>query len=353
MGLTVEIKKRWPGFTLEAAFSDEGKILGLLGGSGSGKSMTLKCIAGLVRPDEGHIVLNGQVLFDSAAGIDLPPQQRKTGYLFQNYALFPHMTVAQNIQCGMRTGKDIRRLDAVLEQFRLTDLGNRYPAQLSGGQQQRAALARIVVSQPDVLMLDEPFSALDAYLREEMQLTIAEFLRDFTGTALVVSHDRDEIYRLCDQIAVYENGSLVCFGPKKQIFDQPPNCAAAILTGCRNVLAARPLGAHTLDVPGWGTCLKTSLSIDAETQAIGVRAHSFQAVRVAAENTLTCRLEYAVESPFEQIVYLRPVGGGERLCWKTDKSTYEQWKAHGEIILYVPPRAVLPLADIEKRKQIC
>lgn len=180
MSLFVEIEKQLGNFHLDVRFQAETETLALLGASGCGKSMTLKCIAGIMTPDRGRIVLNGRVLFDSEARIDLPPQQRRVGYLFQNYALFPTMTVEKNILCGIRSGSKAEKaaaLSATLHRFRLEGLEKRYPAQLSGGQQQRVALARILCSQPEVILLDEPFSALDSYLKWDLELKLSDFWR--------------------------------------------------------------------------------------------------------------------------------------------------------------------------------
>ena len=192
MSLLVEIEKQLGNFHLDVRFQAETETLALLGASGCGKSMTLKCIAGIMTPDRGRIVLNDRVLFDSEAGIDLPPQQRRVGYLFQNYALFPTMTVEKNILCGIRSGSKAEKaaaLSAALHRFRLEGLEKRYPAQLSGGQQQRVALARILCSQPEVILLDEPFSALDSYLKWDLELKLSDFLENFSGPILWVSHD--------------------------------------------------------------------------------------------------------------------------------------------------------------------
>ena len=166
MSLFVDIRKKLKGFSLNVSFETNGDYLGVLGSSGSGKSMTLKCIAGIETPDEGLIILNGKVLFDSKKKINLKPQERNIGYLFQNYALFPNMTVEKNIGIGLKGSKyeKNRKINEIIEAFHLQGLEKKYPRQLSGGQQQRVALARCIIYKPDVLMLDEPFSALDTYL---------------------------------------------------------------------------------------------------------------------------------------------------------------------------------------------
>lgn len=161
MSLEVRIRRTLRDFSLETAFTTSDGVLGILGASGCGKSMTLRCIAGVETPDEGRIVLNGRVLFDSAAGVNLPPRQRRVGYLFQSYALFPHMTVEENIACALGWEKDRKKragtIASLVGRFRLEGLEKRYPGQLSGGQQQRVALARILAYEPEALLLDEPF----------------------------------------------------------------------------------------------------------------------------------------------------------------------------------------------------
>ena len=201
MSLLVDIKKDFGRFRLDAAFeTDSGSVMGLLGASGCGKSVTLKCVAGIEKPDEGRIVLDGRVLFDSVKRIDLTPQQRRVGYLFQNYALFPNMTLAQNIAVGVRDrAKRKETVARLVKAFYLEGSEGKYPRQLSGGQQQRTALARILASEPEALLLDEPFSALDSYLKWQVELELAELLDTFPGPVLFVTHDRDEVHRLADR----------------------------------------------------------------------------------------------------------------------------------------------------------
>ena len=208
MSLIVDIEKKLGSFTLRSRFETGSGIMALLGASGCGKSVTLKCIAGIMTPDKGRIILDGETLFDSQKHIDLTPQQRRVGYLFQQYALFPNMTVIQNIQCGIRTGsrsEKQRRAAEQLRRFQLEGLEKKYPAQLSGGQQQRVALARILASEPRAILLDEPFSALDSFLKWNLELELSDLLSDFGGPILWVSHDLGECYRNCRTVCVIED----------------------------------------------------------------------------------------------------------------------------------------------------
>ncbi len=226
MSLSVDLEKRLGSFHLRVQFQAEDEITALLGASGCGKSMTLKCIAGIVTPDRGRIVLNDRVLFDSEAGIDLPPQQRRVGYLFQNYALFPNMTVEKNILCGIRSGSKVEKAAALAEalhRFRLEGLEHHYPAQLSGGQQQRVALARILCTRPEAILLDEPFSALDSFLKWKLELELSDLLADFHGPILWVSHDRGEVFRNCKKVCVMEQGQSQGMFSLRQLFHEPEN----------------------------------------------------------------------------------------------------------------------------------
>lgn len=211
--LIVDITKKLHSFTLRADFTLADGILGLMGSSGSGKSMTLKCIAGIERPDFGYIELDGKVLFDSTKKIDLPPQQRHIGYLFQSYALFPNMSALDNVVCGFAaTGigqvEARRRSGELLAKFRLQDFADRYPRQLSGGQRQRVALARMLAAAPQVLLLDEPFAALDEELKDELQPQLLGLLEEYNRPAIIVSHDKGEISYFCQRQARIKQGVL-------------------------------------------------------------------------------------------------------------------------------------------------
>jgi len=207
--LSVGIKKTLGKFHLSVSFEVESGVTGILGASGCGKSLTLRCIAGIDKPDKGVITINGQALFDSEKHINLPPQKRRVGYLFQNYALFPNMTVKKNILCGLRGEKDpVRRrmdLELAVKLLQLEGLENHRPHQLSGGQAQRVALARILVNRPRLLMLDEPFSAIDSDLRGYLQIEMKRLLDQYDGMVLLVTHDRNEAYHLCDRIIAMDS----------------------------------------------------------------------------------------------------------------------------------------------------
>ncbi len=307
MSLTVDIKKRFGSFKLESKFEAQNGVTCLLGPSGCGKSVTLKCIAGIEKPDEGYIELDGVVLFDSEKGINLPPQKRRVGYLFQSYALFPNMTVRQNILCGMRHEKDRAakeaRLKKTVDMFQLNGLENHRPSQLSGGQAQRTALARIMVGDPRLLLLDEPFSALDAHLRDRLMLEMRDVLVRFGREVIMVTHNRDEAYNMSREIAVMDSGRLLTVKKTKALFADPGSMPAAILTGCKNIAAAEKRGEREVYVPEWGVTFTTARPVGDGIKAIGIRAHYFN----SATPSNRYEVEYfeEMEEPFEWIIEFR------------------------------------------------
>lgn len=233
MKLTVDIKKDFGSFALSSSFETEDLLTGFLGSSGSGKSMTLKCIAGIVTPDEGYIALDDRVLFNSRKRINIRPQERKVGYLFQNYALFPAMTVKKNICCGLVREKDReakkRKYDEAIALLHLEGLENRLPSQLSGGQAQRTALARIIVSEPDLLLLDEPFSALDAFLRRNLQTELLEVLQNLGKQAILVTHSAREVKRMTTNLFVMKGGEIIRRGRTEDVFSDPQSDDCRVL----------------------------------------------------------------------------------------------------------------------------
>jgi molybdate transport system ATP-binding protein len=243
--LSVTARKAFGDFSLDAAWSSDRPIVALVGPSGSGKTLTLQCIAGLIAPESGRIVCSGRTLFDSETGINLRPQARRVGYVFQGYALFPHMTVAQNVSYGVPRRIESRtdRVRDTIGRLGLGALTSRYPADLSGGQQQRVALARALATDPDVLLLDEPFSALDAPLRRELSTELARTLREWGKLVVLVTHDLPEAYQIADVVVLYEHGSTTGAVSKNDLLWHPSSERVARLIGARNILRGTIAGA--------------------------------------------------------------------------------------------------------------
>lgn len=363
--LEVDIRKKLKGFELGISFEAVDGCLGILGPSGCGKSMTLKSVAGIITPDSGRIALRysmgeaagGRVLYDSGLKVNLRPQERRVGYLFQNYALFPNMTVEENIAVGLRsphfksmTARKMREaVGSMVERFRLTGLEKRYPGQLSGGQQQRVALARILAYEPEVLLLDEPFSAMDTYLKEGLRLELAKVVKEYGGIAVMVTHDRDEAYQLCRNLLLMDRGQVLAAGNTREMFSDPGTCQAARLTGCKNISRIERLGNRRVRALDWKNLeLDTAVDVEAEITAVGIRAHDFipvsqdQGTELAGRpgaNLIPVNSPSISEMPFEWYITL-----DNGLWWKTEKNihTHEtaglvpQW-------LRVEPEALLLL----------
>src|ERR1700681_637304 len=290
MSLEVAIEKQVSEFRLAVEFTADGAPLGLLGPSGSGKTMTLRAIAGLETPDRGRIVLHGRVLFDSAHRINVPARERRIGLLSQNYALFPHLSVAQNIAFGLRRLPEperIRRVKQQLADAHLENLAIRYPASLSGGEQQRVALARALAVEPAALLLDEPFSALDTHLRSALERQLRETLASYGGSTLFVSHNLEEAYRVCETLVVLANGNVAAQGPKEEIFRHPPALEVARVTGCKNFSRARRLSDGRVEALDWGCTLRVAQEFAKKPEHIAIRAHHVRvhpARRLGQEN---------------------------------------------------------------------
>ncbi len=314
--LACKIKKKLGGFSLDVDITACSDITALMGASGSGKSMTLRCIAGISKPDEGKIVLGGVTLFDSEKGINLPPQKRNTGFLFQDYALFPNMTVLKNIMAGAKISphRECRRVAIELaETFHIAKHLNKYPHQLSGGEKQRCALARILMGSPDILMLDEPFSALDSHLRWELELELASVMKQFAGPVLYVSHNRDEVYRLCDHIVVMNNGRSEVTGQKWEIFKKPLTVGAARLTGCKNITETAVRHGRLI-APGWGIEFDCDGVDSGGVQYIGIRANYIIPACRAPEGEIAAAFPFEIiseiEDTFSNILMVRKKGSG-------------------------------------------
>ncbi len=308
--LIVNIQKKLPGFLLDIAFYTDQTPLGLLGGSGAGKSLILRCIAGLDTPDRGHIMLNGRVLFDSEKGINLPPCDRACGFLFQNYALFPHLTIAENIAFGMPSGKSQREIKQEIEKqlisVDLPGMSDRYPRELSGGQQQRVALARAKASKPGIMLLDEPFSALDTYLRDKQEKMLRNNLIHYQGVTLFITHNLEEAYRVCPNLMVIDRGKVIASGTKQDVFEHPGNFRTAQLTGCKNFSRAVAISDRQVKAIDWNCILEVIEPLPQSLEYIGIRAHQLIFFDTNDEtNTFPCWLATISETQHRMTLYLK------------------------------------------------
>lgn len=346
MSVSVDIEKTLGSFHLKVKLEAQDETLALLGASGCGKSMTLKCIAGIEKPDRGRIVVDGTTVFDSERGINFPPQQRHVGVVFQNYALFPNMTVLQNVQAGAKREKDkVRReseVKQVMERFGLMELSQRYPHQISGGQQQRVALARVLVSSPQILLLDEPFSALDSHLRFQMEREVRQVIRRFGKSVLLVSHDRDEVFRLADSIAVMNDGHVEVQGKKQGVFAQPRTKAGAVLTGCKNISRLERLENGRLYAADWG--MELAADDDGRARYLGIRMRDIQPG--TGENSFLCSIVEEIENPFTFTVMLCPEGKNNSIPigWEVDKDVWRRLRTE-KVRISLPRKSILLLED--------
>jgi molybdate ABC transporter permease protein len=340
--LQTTLEKTYSGFRLRVAFAAKGGALGLLGASGSGKSLTLRSIAGLEIPDNGRIIVNGRVLFDSQRRVCLRPAERRVGLVFQDYALFPHLTARENIAFGLDglpTEERRKRIARWAQVLQIEPLLDRYPGALSGGQKQRVALARALVTEPEALLLDEPFSALDPHLRRHLEEQLKAILRHYGGVTIFVTHDRDEAYRFCQDLVVLSGGEVAAAGPKREVFARPESLAVARLTGCKNFAAIRGTGENSVHAAEWNCTLRLSGPVPPGSNFVGIRAHHVQvATESPEENAFPCWPVGQVESPFEITLYLRlhaPPEPGDRphleaemphAAWKELSQEPRPWK---------------------------
>ncbi len=323
--LAVEIQTQLSDFSLDVAFAAGQQALGLLGASGAGKSLILRCIAGIETPTSGQITLNGRVLFDAKQGINVPSRDRRVGVLFQNYALFPHLSVAQNIAFGIPKGISKNRVKqlvaAQLAAVQLDGFAHRYPHQLSGGQQQRVALARALASQPEAILLDEPFSALDTHLRHQMENLMIANLASYQGVSLFVTHNLEEAYRVCEDLLVLEGGRAIASGPKHRVFEHPQTVSVAQLTGCKNFSRASVQDAKRVEAVDWGCTLEVMEAIPEHLTQIGIRAHQIAFLEAPGYGQQTLQ-NSAIQGDYDEEAQYYPSRSGKTsdspntfACW--------------------------------------
>lgn len=315
----VDIEKKFGKFTLKTKFQFDNEIMGLLGASGSGKSLTLKCIAGIEKPDKGRIILNDRVLFDSEKKINISPKDRKIGYLFQDYALFPNMNVYENIKVGIREGENFDKLiKEKLEEMRISNLKDKKISEISGGEKQRVALARLLINKPEIILLDEPFSALDDYLKSKIELEVAEVLRNYKIPTILVSHSREEVYRLCNEICVMSNGKSEDLMNKKELFKNPKTFSSCLISGCKNFSKIEKISENRLRALDWNIELETSDTILEEHKILGIRAHLIE-LEKSDENSFEVEVERVVEDVFTYIILVRKKDAKNSIRIEVDK----------------------------------
>ncbi len=304
--LTAVVHKDLPGFSLNVSLAATDKPLGILGASGSGKSMTLRCIAGLETPDRGRIVLNDRVLFDSDQDINIPTAQRRIGVMWQHYALFPHMTVAQNIGFGLEV-VDREQVGKFLSLMQLEGLAHHYPHQLSGGQQQRVALARALAPQPEALLLDEPISALDSGLRSQLEDLLIQTIAAYPCPTLFVTHNLGEAYRICDHLLVLAEGDAIASGSNADICERPETIGVAKIMDCQNFSRIEQIDDSHIQAEDWNCTLQILPPIPEACRYVGIYAHNLRFVTEAnsQENIFACWLAKYIAMPHRITLYLK------------------------------------------------
>lgn len=346
MSLEARVQKRLGGFCLDVTlYCAKGETLALLGASGSGKTLTLNCIAGVVKPDAGYVTLDGDTLYSYDMGVSLPVQKRGVGLLCQSYALFPNMTVEGNILCGLsrvkgRAQKEAR-LNELVESLRLYGLERLYPHELSGGQQQRVALARLMASEPRLLLLDEPFSAVDEALKWELEQELLDTLSRLCVPVVYVTHDMREVRRLCDRVCVLDGGVSEAPQTPSRLFERPLTIAAARLAGCENVLKASLVDSHALYTDELGMRLVCASEAQADTKGAAIRASG---LRVGGgENEVLCTLTRVIEDEGRLIAMCKASATGAPLRAALTRDELCGLSAGDSITLHIPPDAISPL----------
>mgnify|MGYP000401793243 CR=1 FL=1 len=327
----------------------EGQMAVLIGPSGCGKTTTLKMINRLIEPTAGRIYLNGQDITTK----DKVELRRHIGYVIQQIGLFPNMTVEQNILCALKKEKDpaARRAACAeaLRAMRLEELAKRLPGALSGGQQQRAALARILAAKPRILMLDEPFSALDSHLKGVLEQNLVSLFEAFEGTILYVSHDIDESLRFCDRIAVVDAGRIVEMDRGRELVNRPQSVAGLKLSGCKNAPAAEYAGPHAVHVPPWGIDVHTAQEVPRDVKCLGLRAFYVERAEGPGENCYRVRVDRVSDARFERMALLgfldRDDADGAAVAFETNEMSY----LHQHMFWRVSMREGVALPEVGER----
>ncbi|MFB0972290.1 MAG: ATP-binding cassette domain-containing protein [Tissierellia bacterium] len=342
--LYVDIYKDFGDFKLNVKFESGGDVTGLLGASGSGKSLTLKCIAGIETPDRGQILLNDRILFDSQKKINLKPQERRVGYLFQDYALFPNMSVVENIKTGIKSGNKSEIIKKIIQEMKLNGLEEKKPIHLSGGEKQRTALARILVNEPEILLLDEPFSALDEYLKWKIEIEVKEIIDRYKIPSVFVSHSRDEVFRICDSIVVMTDGISEEKQITKDLFKNPKTYASAQISGCKNYSEIEIIDKNKILAKNWGI----ELSIDdlSNCELIGVRSHYIEITENPKEkNTYPLLIDKVIEELFSVALMVSSENklGYDKIRIDIDKNRWKELEGKENLYFRIKPENIMLL----------
>lgn len=335
MSLGVDVEKKLNYFTLQASFSIGDENLAVVGASGSGKSMLLKMIAGIEQPDQGTITVNGKLCFSNRE-INVPSQKRKVGYLFQDYALFPHLTLLENLSIVLPGNQSEKKKKArkFLQRFHLEHVLEAYPATLSGGEKQRAALARMLCVDPEVLLLDEPFSALDTNLKWQVENDLVQVLKKVHKTVILVTHSMEEALRICDRILILDKGKIVDFGDKKQVLEHPRTLVSAQLVGYKNCFAKD-------EAPELFVQLPTEKTAEKQVMVLDAGKFSLQ----PAETSLTLPLRFCYRTADQKKVYdvFQLLPEGMTLTWEKNREAPSEpvLQPDQQISLYYPKNSVL------------
>ncbi|ATW24920.1 sulfate/molybdate ABC transporter ATP-binding protein [Candidatus Formimonas warabiya] len=321
--LHVQIQKKFAGFQLDVGFTVSSGVTALFGPSGSGKSVTLKSISGLLAPDQGEISLHDTVLFSSREGINVPPQKRRIGYLFQNYALFPHLNVAENIVYGIRhlpKEEQQEKRTKLIQMMQLHGQEKKKPGEISGGQQQRVALARTLATDPQLILLDEPFSALDSAVKSSLRAELLDILEAKNIPAIIVTHDLNEAYSMSDHITIIEMGRIMQSDNKWNIINAPANIAVAELTRAKNIFSGTIAKQEEMEKTGvntsWGTFFLTPSSpfTPGKTIHFFIRPHHIQVFdpeekHLPEENILEGTVTNIISHIDSHTLYLKKTSG--------------------------------------------
>jgi molybdate transport system ATP-binding protein len=359
--LEIKIERFLPDFGLNVELTVNKEIISVLGPSGSGKTMTLFCTAGLVRPDRGFIKLNNRVLYNSQDKTFVPPRERKIGFVFQNFALFPHLTVFENIAYGLRdqpATKIKSKVTELLNVMHIPALNNRFPAELSSGQQQRVALARAIAPEPEALLLDEPFSALDNYRKERLEYELLALQQYYNGDILFVTHDLEQGYKVGTRIAIFDQGQIIQCAGKQEVVNAPTNRTAARLTGFKNLIKGKVASINAnylqVNVPEFNNTLQVNTSLTATFEInqpvlIGIKPENLVLRAKPAQNTVNCSFDNLVESVSALHLFFHANYDTEKrysLENRTAKATAPApYSTNSNCFIYFDPKKMIILPD--------